>query len=100
MNNKDSEKRFNQYLQLICAFEEYQNNKGVFYEKKVSEKRDLLEKWLVKKCLKHDDFKLDELLSDLIDAKFDSVLQILADMGAISIDFDKLPAISQLGFKK
>jgi len=99
MKNKDNEKRLNQFLQLVCAFVEYQYQNGVIYDKKVSEKRESLEKWLVKVCPNYDELEFDELLTDLLEEKFDTFFQILADLECLNIDFDKLPLIKQIDFK-
>ena len=95
---KQSKKRFELLVSLSCGFGNYQLTKGVDYDTEFVKKEDDLISWIIKQCPNIDDYKLRELIDELLDKKENSIFNLLSDLDVLKIDFDKLPPIKDIEF--
>jgi hypothetical protein len=95
MNQQAQQNRFKTYLSIVINYREHTLKNGVNYGKKQAEAEKTLASWIQDKCPGARYCEIEELIGDVIQAKEDEILCLLADLEAISVDTSKLPKMEE-----
>ncbi|MDD4154864.1 MAG: hypothetical protein PHT30_05615 [Bacilli bacterium] len=91
MNQQAQQNRFKTYYSIVINYREHTLKNGVNYGNKQAEAEKKLASWILAKCPGATYCEIEELIGDVVQAKEDEIMCLLADLEAISVDTSKLP---------